>query len=178
MTISELDDQLSYEHPNYIRALAGISKKLANIDDTWGLVEWPSVNPRNIRDKIFIILEQANKPLHFSEIAKSIQKSEFKKRNVTTQAIHNELIKDPRFILVGRGIYAIESWGFSRGTVADIISNVLQKADHPLHRDEIIKEVLKNRQVKEATVILNLQSRPQFKRVAKATYTFDNQESS
>jgi hypothetical protein len=30
---------------------------------------------------------------------------------------------------------------------------------------------LKSRQVKETTILLNLQSKPQFKRVAKATYT-------
>ena len=96
--------------------------------------------------------------------------SNFSRKNVTTQAIHNELIKDTRFVLIGRGIYALDSWGYSRGTVADIISEVLKKAGEPLHRDEIVKRVLKNRQVKETTILLNLQSKPQFKRAAKATY--------
>jgi hypothetical protein len=39
-----------------------------------------------------------------------------------------------------------------------------------LHRDEIVKRVLKSRKVKETTILLNLQGKPQFKRVAKATY--------
>jgi hypothetical protein len=102
-----------------------------------------------------------------------IKGSSFKRKDVTTQAIHNELIKDSRFVLIGRGIYALNTWGFSRGTVSDIIADVLKKADEPLHRDEIVKRVLESRQVKETTVLLNLQSKPQFKRVAKATYVFE-----
>jgi hypothetical protein len=87
------------------------------------------------------------------------------------QAIHNELIKDSRFVLVGRGIYALKEWGYKKGTVADVITDVLKKAGEPLHRDEIVKRVLKDRYVKETTILLNLQGKPQFKRVAKATYT-------
>jgi len=173
ITIEKLHDQLSYEHPNYVRALASVSKLLAHLKDSWGLVKWPTVNPKNIRDKIYVILAENNKPMHFSEIAESIKASSFKRKNVTTQAIHNELIKDPRFVLIGRGIYALDSWGFSRGTVADIIADVLKKSSEPLHRDEIVKRVLKSRQVKETTILLNLQSKDQFKRVAKATYVFE-----
>ena len=171
LTIEELHNQLSYEHPNYVQALASVSKLLAHLNGNWGLVKWPTVNPKNIRDKIYVILAKNGKPMHFSEIAKSIKGSSFKRKDVTTQAIHNELIKDPRFVLIGRGIYALDNWGFSRGTVSDIITDVLQKSPDPLHRDEIVKRVLASRQVKETTILLNLQSKPQFKRVAKATYT-------
>lgn len=170
LTIEQLHNQLSYEHPSHVRALASISKLLAHLKDSWGLVKWPTVNPKNIRDKIYVILAENGKPLHFSEIASSIKDSSFKRKDVTTQAIHNELIKDKRFVLIGRGIYALDSWGFSKGTVSDIISDVLRDSDIPLHRDEIVKRVLKSRQVKETTILLNLQSKPQFKRVAKATY--------
>ena len=173
LTIEQLHEQLSYEHPNYVRALASVSKLLAHLGNNWGLVKWPTVNPKNIRDKIYVILSDTNKPMHFSEIAGSIKDSSFKRKDVTTQAIHNELIKDSRFVLIGRGIYALDSWGFSRGTVADIITDVLKKSPEPLHRDEIVKRVLKSRQVKETTILLNLQSKDQFKRVAKATYTFE-----
>ena len=173
LTIEQLHDQMSYEHPSYVRALASVSKLLAHLNDSWGLIKWPTVNPKNIRDKIYVILTETDRPMHFSEIAKSIKNSDFKRKDVTTQAIHNELIKDQRFVLIGRGIYALDSWGFSRGTVADIISEVLKKSPEPLHRDEIVRRVLKSRQVKETTILLNLQSKPQFKRVAKATYTFE-----
>jgi hypothetical protein len=173
LTIEQLHDKLSYEHPDYVRALASTSKLLAHLKDNWGLVKWPTVNPKNIRDKIFVILAENGKPMHFSEIAKFIKDSSFKRKDVTTQAIHNELIKDGRFVLIGRGIYALSTWGFSRGTVADIIAEVLKNSTMPLHRDEIVKRVLKSRQVKETTILLNLQSKSQFKRVAKATYALE-----
>ncbi len=165
-----LHGKLNYEHPDHVKALASVSKNLANLKDFWGLSKWPAVNPRNIRDKIYVILADNGKPMHFSAIAEHIKKSEFKRKDVTTQAIHNELIKDKRFVLIGRGIYALDTWGFSKGTVSDIITDVLMKAGEPLHRDEIVKRVLKSRQVKETTILLNLQSKSQFKRVSKATY--------
>jgi predicted Zn-ribbon and HTH transcriptional regulator len=173
MSLDQLHDKLNYEHPSHVSALASISKQLAHLRDSWGLTKWPTVNPKNIRDKIYVILADNKKPLHFSEIAKSIKDSSFKRKDVTTQAIHNELIKDKRFVLIGRGIYALDNWGYSKGTVSDIIAQVLKDSSEPLHRDEIVKRVLKSRQVKETTILLNLQSKPQFKRVAKATYTLD-----
>ena len=174
ITAESMHEKLNYEHPKQIAALASLSKKLAVLKGNWGLAKWPTVNPKNIRDKIYVILQEQDKPMHFTKIAKAIKDSDFKRKDVTTQAIHNELIKDPRFVLIGRGIYALKTWGFKRGTVADIIENVLRNANEPLHRDEIVRQVLKSRQVKETTILLNLQSKPQFKRVAKATYTFES----
>ncbi|MDB5165455.1 MAG: hypothetical protein JWM00_345 [Candidatus Saccharibacteria bacterium] len=174
LQIEQLHDKLGFEHPSHIKALASTSKHLAHLNDHWGLTKWPTVNPKNIRDKIYVILAKNGKPMHFSDIAKAIKDSEFKRKDVTTQAIHNELIKDKRFVLIGRGIYALDSWGYSKGTVSDIITDVLKKAGEPLHRDEIVKRVLKSRHVKETTILLNLQSKSQFKRVAKATYALDS----
>ncbi len=168
--ITDLHEKLSHDHPDQVRAIASLSKNLSHLKDQWGLNKWPTVNPKNIRDKIYVILQDKAKPMHFSEIAKSIKDSDFKRKNVTTQAIHNELIKDKRFVLIGRGIYALSEWGYKKGTVSDIISDILKKEAGPLTRDEIVRRVLKHRQVKETTILLNLQSKPQFKRVAKATY--------
>lgn len=173
VSVEELHRQLDMEHPDHVRAMASLSKQLAHLKDSWGLTKWPTVNPKNIRDKIYVILAENSQPMHFSDIAQSIKASEFKRRNVTTQAIHNELIKDRRFVLIGRGIYALDNWGFSKGTVADIIAGVMREAGEPLHRDEIVRRVLKSRQVKETTILLNLQSKTQFKRVSKATYVLD-----
>ena len=170
MTAEELHAKVDHEHPDHVRALASLSKNLATLKDKWGLTKWPTVNPKNIRDKIYVILQENGKPMHFSEIAGAIKDSDFKRKDVTTQAIHNELIKDKRFVLIGRGIYALQEWGYSKGTVADIITDILKKEKGPLHRDEIVTRVLKHRQVKETTILLNLQSKPEFKRVAKATY--------
>ncbi len=175
MTLDELDAKLSYEHPSQIEAIASISKLLASLNGIWGLEKWPSVNPKNIRDKIFVILGAKKEPMHFSEIAEEIRKSDFSRKDVTTQAIHNELIKDKRFVLIGRGIYALDDWGFKKGTVADTIAAVLKEAGEPLYRDEIVKRVLEKRKVKETTVLLNLQSKKEFVRVAKATYTLEEQ---
>ena len=171
MTIDELDNKLDYEHPDYIKAVASISKLLATLNGVWGLAKWPAVNPKNIRDKIFVILETKKEPMHFSEIAAEIKKSNFKRKNVTIQAIHNELIKDARFVLIGRGIYALSSWGYKKGTISEIIKSILEKAGKPLTREEIVKQVLKVRKVKETTILLNLQNKALFKKVDKNSYT-------
>ena len=171
MTIDELDSKLNYEHPDHIKAVASISKLLATLNGLWGLAKWPTVNPKNIRDKIFVILESKKEPMHFSEIAKEIADSNFKRRNVTIQAIHNELIKDPRFVLIGRGIYALSSWGYKKGTISEIITSILEKAKEPMTREEIVKQVLRTRKVKETTILLNLQNKKLFKKVDKNSYT-------
>jgi len=170
-SIEEVAAAANKTDAEHVRALASVSKLVATLNGRWGLTKWPMVNPKNIRDKIYVILHENGKPMHFNEIAGAIRDSAFKRKDVTTQAIHNELIKDDRFVLIGRGIYALKEWGYKKGTVADIITEVLKKAGEPLHRDEIVKRVLKNRQVKETTILLNLQGKAQFKRVAKATYT-------
>lgn len=171
MTLDELDSRLNYEHPDHIKAIASISKLLATLNGLWGLAKWPSVNPKNIRDKIFVILESHKEPMHFSDIAKEIKESNFKRKNVTVQAIHNELIKDARFVLIGRGIYALSTWGYKKGTISDIIKSILEKSDQPLTREEIVKQVLRVRKVKETTILLNLQNKALFKKVDKNLYT-------
>lgn len=168
--IEEVSGAVGATDAKTVQALASVSKQLATLNDRWGLIRWPMVNPKNIRDKIYVILHDNGKQMHFNEIAAAIKDSSFKRKDVTTQAIHNELIKDNRFVLVGRGIYALKEWGFKKGTVSDVIVEVLKEAKEPLHRDEIVKRVLKKRFVKETTILLNLQGKPQFKRVAKAVY--------
>jgi len=158
------------------QGLATTSKDLATLNGRWGLLKWPEVNPKNIRDKIYVILKESGKQMHFNEISDAIKSSDFKRKNVTTQAIHNELIKDKRFVLIGRGIYALKEWGYKKGTVSEVITDVLLKAGEPLHRDEIIKQVLKSRHVKETTVLLNLQNKDKYKRVSKGTYTLLEQQ--
>ncbi len=171
ISLDELDDKLNYEHPSHIQAVAKISKLLSTLNDQWGLTKWPTVNPKNIRDKIYVVLEEHKEPMHFSDIAKAISSSDFKRKNVTVQAIHNELIKDSRFVLIGRGIYALDSWGFEKGTVSDIIIKILGKAgSEGLSRKEIVKQVLRERKVKETTVLLNLQNKNLFTRVGKDHY--------
>lgn len=160
-----------YEHPKEVGAIASISKQITSLRDMWGLSKWPSVNPRNIRDKIYVVLKENEQPMHFSEIAKAVKSQNFHRNNVTEQAIHNELIKDDRFVLIGRGIYALAENGYKKGSITDVITDLL-KENGPMYRDDIVREVLKTRQVRETTILLNLQSKPQFKRVAKNQYAF------
>jgi DNA-directed RNA polymerase delta subunit len=170
ITLSKLKLKLPSElDASTLEQLMRISKKLAYFDGKWGLITWPEVNPKSIRDKTYLVLSRHGRPLHFSEIAKHVRGLGLTKRNVTIQAVHNELIKDQRFILIGRGIYALAEWGYTPGTVAEIIASVL-RAEQPLHKDEIVRRVLMKRQVKTTTIILNLQEKEQFQRTAKATY--------
>ncbi|MDO4271724.1 MAG: sigma factor-like helix-turn-helix DNA-binding protein, partial [Candidatus Saccharibacteria bacterium] len=159
----------NFEHPREVGAMASISKQVTSLRDMWGLTKWPSVNPRNIRDKIYVVLKESDQPMHFSDIAKAVKSENFHRNNVTEQAIHNELIKDDRFVLIGRGIYALAEQGYKKGSIVQVITELLRQ-NGPMHRDDIVREVLKMRQVRETTILLNLQSKPQFKRVAKNQY--------
>lgn len=149
-----------------------IEERLRHIDEGWGLTEWRFVRPRSIRDKVEIILKKSNIPLHFMEIANRIREAHFDHKNVTVQAVHNELIRYPQFVLVGRGLYALREWGYESGTVADVIEKIL-KANGALSKREIITEVAKQRTVKVGTISLNLQKMPYFVRVGRAIYAFD-----
>lgn len=155
--------------PMALQQLAASSHQVAELDNFWGLTQWPEVNPRSIRDKVYLVLRKAGKPMHFTKIAQNIGKVAPNPKKVTTQAVHNELIKDKRFVLIGRGIYALAEWGYQAGTVADIIEDVL-KSESPLSKDEIVRRVAKRRQVKTTTIVLNLQEKPQFERISKSIY--------
>ncbi|MDB5178450.1 MAG: hypothetical protein JWN01_393 [Patescibacteria group bacterium] len=170
ITLAKLKAKLPSElDATTLEQLMRASKHLAHFDGKWGLVTWPEVNPKSIRDKTYLVLSRHGRPLHFSEIAGHVRNLGASKRDVTIQAVHNELIKDLRFILIGRGIYALAEWGYTPGTVAEIIASVLRE-EQPLHKDEIVRRVLMKRQVKTTTIILNLQEKEQFQRTAKATY--------
>lgn len=155
-----------------VKSCLKIDERLRHIEEGWGLTEWRFVRPRSIRDKVEIILKKTGEPLHFMEIANRIREAKFDHKNVTVQAVHNELIRYPQFVLVGRGLYALREWGYEPGTVADVIERIL-KAKGPLSKKEIIIEVAKQRTVKVGTISLNLQKMPYFKRVGRAVYAFD-----
>ncbi len=66
-----------------------------------GLSEWEEINPKTVRAKIFALLKKSQTPMHFTEIANKIGNH--------SPTVHNELIKDPRFVLTGRGTYGLKS---------------------------------------------------------------------
>ncbi len=152
-------------------------KRIKRLKEGFGLIQWRHINPKSIRDKAYIVLKKSAKPLHFIEIANKIAESGFDKKVVTTQAVHNELIRYEQFVLVGRGLYALKEWGFKKGTVAEVIESLLRKKN-PMTKHEIIQGVLKQRQVKKGTISLNLQKNPQFIRVGRAVYQLDESKKS
>ena len=134
-----------------------------------GLSAWRDINPRTLRDKILYILREVQKPLHYVEISNRISESRFDKKVINVQAVHNELIRDEYFVLIGRGIYALREWGYQDGTVVEVIAGIL-KEKGALDREQIITEVLKKRQVKRITILLNLKNKPIFERVGRDAY--------
>lgn len=130
----------------------------------WGRTSSPHVKARGIKDYAYLIMRRAGRPMHFKEVATEINKTFGKKAHVAT--CHNELIKDTRFVLVGRGMYGLKDWGHTGGVVRDVISEVLKEAGRPLSKEEIIKRVLLKRIVKPNTVLVNLQNTKHFRKVA------------
>ncbi|HRY60431.1 MAG TPA: sigma factor-like helix-turn-helix DNA-binding protein [Patescibacteria group bacterium] len=156
-----------YVNPEFLKSTIDISKKLhATEDGKRGLTSWPWVKPKTIRDKIFYVLSKKNEPMHFTEIFNSIKNASFDQKNATVQTIHNELISDKRFILVGRGLYGLSDWGFEPGTVEEVIEKILTKGQ-PMSQEDIVEEVMKKKKVKKATVLINLQNSPKFSKTAE-----------
>lgn len=144
-----------------------LSKRLArNPLGEWGRMESPHVRIKNTRDFAFLTLKRHGSPMHFTEVANGIR--ELFKREAHPATTHNELIKDVRFVLVGRGLYALKEWGYAPGVVREVIRNILTR-DGALTRDEIIDRVKRERYVKDATIVVNLQH-SEFKRDTEGKY--------
>lgn len=153
---------------DYLSASSRIKKNLFGF---WGFSDSSEINPRGTREKAYLVLKMEGAPLHFKEIATRIDKSGLQKRGKSThpQTVHNELIKDKKFVLVGRGLYALSEWGYRRGTVREVLEDILRKAGKPLKRDDILDEVFRIRTVKRSTVIINLNAF--FEKIGKDAYT-------
>ncbi len=128
----------------------------------WGTHTSREINPKTINDKIYLVLSNNKQPLHFGEIADIINKIAFDSKQANAATVHNELILDDKYVLVGRGLYGLKEWGYRKGTVSDVIEEILEKSSEPLSRDEIIDRVLEKRLVKKATIILALMNKDKF----------------
>lgn len=140
-----------------------------NMFGDFGLREWAEIEPKTIRDKAYLTLKKHAKPLHFEDIAKNIQRLGIDRRPAHVQTVHNELIKDKRFVLVGRGIYALSEHGYEAGTVQQVIARLLKKHG-PMDSEEVVRLVNQQRFLKENTILLNLQNRKFFKRLDNGKY--------
>src|SRR6056297_2095340 len=139
-----------------------------NAENEIGSTNWPEINPKRVKDKAYLVLKQKGEPLHFKDVATNIGD------DALPQTVHNELIRDERFVLIGRGMYALKEWGYKPGTVAEVIERILKEADRPLTRGEIVEKVLDQRLVKESTIILNLSRKDNFLRNDEGRYQFKN----
>jgi hypothetical protein len=158
-----------YKKEEVVRRWLNLSKKIGrNPLGEWGRSESPNINVKGIRDYAFLVIRRHGSPIHFREVAEQINKLFDKKAHIAT--CHNELIKDSRFVLVGRGLYALTDWGYASGVVRDVIKNIIVKHG-PLTKDEIIAKVLKERYVKENTILVNLQNQKHFKKDKQGKYT-------
>lgn len=149
--------------------LAVSSEIKKNKFEKWGLAGSEEVTPKGTREKAYLVLKEHGKPVHFREISALIDKFNLNKKKTNPQTVHNELIKDERFVLVGRGIYALKEWGYQAGTVKDVLENILKKESAPMKKEDILEKLMKMRRVKKSTVVINLNNF--FTRVGKDEYT-------
>lgn len=155
---------------NTVTNILRLCKECKFTDGGVGLYTWRHIHPRTLRDKIFYVFHREKKPLHFEKIAEMIRSSQFDSKRINVQAVHNELIRNENFILIGRGIYALKDWGYKTGTVSDVMTEVLSDGV-ARSREEITKVVLDQRHVKTITIYLNLKNKSQFSRVGRDKYT-------
>lgn len=162
------DIEERYRDEKVLRRWLSISKEIArNPLGEWGPATSPNVRAKGIRDYAYLAVKRHGSPMHFREVANAIENLFRRKAHVATT--HNELIKDKRFVLVGRGLYALSEWGYTAGVVKDVLREIL--VEHgPLTRDEIIDKVRKERYVKDNTIIVNLQDGALFKRLPDGSY--------
>ena len=134
----------------------------------WGKASASGVKARGIKDYAYLMMRKHGSPMHFREVAEAITDTFLKKCHTAT--CHNELIKDGRFVLVGRGMYALSEWGYKPGVVRDVIKEIL-KREGPLTKEDVIDKVLKERYLKKNTILVNLQNPKYFKKNKDKKYS-------
>jgi len=158
-----------YRNEEIAKRWLGLSKKIdKNPLGEWGKADSSNVKTRGIRDYAYLVMRKHGSPLHFREVAKKIQDTFGKKTHVAT--CHNELIKDKRFVLVGRGFYALAEWGYKPGIVREVIRDIIKKHG-PISKDDVIEHVMRERYLKKNTIIVNLQNPKYFKKNKQDLYT-------
>ena len=136
----------------------------------WGLATWPEVTPKRINAKIYLVMLAAKKPLHFTKITQIINENWSGVKGIKAATVHNELISDKRFVLVGRGTYGLKEWGYEPGTTEQIIEKILKKSSQLLGKEEIIKQVKEKKMVKDATIKLALRNKEKFEKTVDGKY--------
>ena len=158
----------AYKNEEVLKRWLSLSKHIgSNPLAEWGRTSASAIRIKGVRDYAYLAVKRHGAPMHFSEVATTIGSLFSKKAHIATT--HNELIKDPRFVLVGRGLYALTEWGYKPGVVRDVIRETLEEKG-PMKKDEIIKQVKKARFVKDNTILVNLNDSRYFKRLKDGRY--------
>jgi len=163
----------STEDKKALESYLSVSKDISsNAYEDYGLKHWPEISTKGVRDKAYLVLKKHQKPMHFRFVVDQINDKFKPTKKAHPQTVHNELIKDNKFILVGRGTYALSEWGYKPGTVSDVLKRILKDSKKPLSKPEILKAVLKERDVKENTIMLNLQNSDKFEKMGDGKYFY------
>lgn len=164
--LKDISDQ--YKKDEIAKRWLSLSKLISkNPLGEWGKAGSPNIKTRGIKDYAFLVMRKHGSPMHFREVADAITKTFGKKTHYAT--CHNELIKDPRFVLVGRGLYALAEWGYKTGIARDVIKDILKK-EGPMSKEDIVEKVMKERYFKRNTILVNLQNPKYFKRNKNGLY--------
>ncbi len=165
--VKDISDQ--YKNEEIAKRWLSMSKTISkNPLGEWGKATSSSIKTRGIKDYAFLMMRKHGSPMHFREVAKAIGDTFDKKCHTAT--CHNELIKDNRFVLVGRGIYALSEWGYKSGVVRDVIKELLKK-NGPMSKEDIVDQVMKERYLKKNTILVNLQNSKYFKKNKSGLYS-------
>ncbi|MFA6325096.1 MAG: HTH domain-containing protein, partial [Candidatus Paceibacterota bacterium] len=157
-----------YKNEEIARRWLSMSKKISkNPLGEWGKATSPNIHTRGVKDYAFLVMRKHGSPMHFREVADAITKTFNKKTHYAT--CHNELIKDKRFVLVGRGMYALADWGYKTGIARDVIKDIL-KREGPLSKEDIVEKVMKERYFKKNTILVNIQNPKYFKKNKNGLY--------
>jgi hypothetical protein len=160
---------MQYKNEEIAKRWLSISKNISkNPLGEWGKADSSSIKTRGVKDYAFLMMRKHGSPMHFREVAKAVSNTFNKKCHTAT--CHNELIKDPRFVLVGRGIYALSEWGYKSGVVREVIKELLKK-NGPMSKEDIVEQVMKERYLKKNTILVNLQNSKYFKKNKNGLYS-------
>lgn len=157
-----------YKNEEIVKRWMNMSKIMGkNPLGEWGKAHSQNIKIRGVKDYAFLIMRRHGSPMHFMEVTNAISKTFGKKIHHAT--CHNELIKDPRFVLVGRGLYALAEWGYKKGIARDVIRDILKK-EGPMTKDQVVEKVMKERYFKKNTILVNLTNPKYFKKNKQGLY--------
>ncbi len=147
-----------------------ISKDIYSFNGKIWLYWDKKAHPRTMKLKIQYVLDKMWKSAHFTEIASEVKKA-FNLKSVKVPSVHNELVKWKEFVNVWMWLYWLEKWGYKWANTLELLQNILKNSWRAMKVSELTKEVLKERNIREITVLMVLQKNTDiFERAGKWLY--------